>query len=401
MEPITIASLIGAGVAAAGTTANIAVSGKMNRRAERQAQKNRDFAREEREAQNQWALEQWNRENEKNLELWNIQNEYNSPAAQAKRLSDAGFSPLGAAQVSEAGSLQSAQIGGAGSNNAPSSLPNYQNPMNGIRDFASIGASLFSDFQRVQNETKATNAQVHNLGADTDYKAALALTENSLRSGKLEFLGTQIKVGNADADLKGAQKDAVLQSIAESKVKIQQMCQWMSESQAKVSLIDYQRYCMSRKIDKEVMLLGQQILLTNQQALDLQTTRADRRYLMKSQSWLNNAQTTGHDYANMVSRDYVESGQYKTDRINRGKILEQDTDTAYWRKKQAEGMTYSDFGYTVVRGLGQLNMLTSSVKDVLQGFFFLQQGKQISNSLKIQPPSSPNPQQAPYSEVYY
>lgn len=401
MEPITVASIIGGTIAAGGAVANVAATGKMNRRGERQMQKNRDFAREERELQNQWALEQWNRENDKNLELWNLQNEYNSPAAQAKRLQAAGFSPLGAAQVSDAGSLQSAQIGGAGSNNAPSSLPNYQNPMSGVRDFAAIGASLFSDFQRVQNETKATDAQVQNLGADTEYKAAVALTENSLRDGRVDFLGTQIKVGNADADLKGAQKDSVVQSIAESKVKIQQMCQWMSESQAKVDLMDFQRYCLSRKIDKEVALLGQNILLANQQALDLKLTRGDRRYLMKSQSWLNNSQTTGHDYANMVSRDYVESGQYRTDRINRGKMLEQDTDTAYWRKKQVEGMTYSDFGYTVVRGLGQLNMLTSSVKDVLQGFFFLQQGKQISNSLKIQPLSSPNPQQAPYMEVYY
>lgn len=401
MEPATIAAIVGGTVATAGTVGNIAATGKMNRRGERQMQKNRDFAREERELQNQWALEQWNRETEKNLENWNLANEYNSPAAQAKRLTEAGFSPLGAAQVSEAGSLQSAQIGGAGSNSAPSSLPNYQNPMAGVRDFASLGASFFMDFQRVQNESKATNAQVENLGADTELKAAQALTENSLRSGRVDFLGTQIKVGNADADLKGAQKDAVIQSIAESKVKIQQMCQWMSESGARVNLMDYQRYCMSRKVDKEVALLGQEILLKNQQALDLKFTRPDRRYMMKTQSWLNNAQTTGHDYSNMVSRDYVESGQYKTDRINRGKMLEQDTDTSYWRKKQAEGSTYSDFGYSVVRGLGQLNMLTSSVKDVLQGFFFLQQGKQISNSLKIQPPSSPNPQQAPYSEVYY
>lgn len=401
MEPATIAAIVGGTVAAAGSVGSIAATGKMNRRGERQMQKNRDFAREERDLQNQWALEQWNRENEKNLENWNLANEYNSPAAQAKRLADAGLSPLGAAQVSEAGALQSAQIGGAGSNAAPSSLPNYQNPMSSVRDFASIGASMFTDYMRTLNETKATDAQVRNLDADTGLKAAQALTENSLRSGRVDLLGVQIKVGNADADLKGAQKDAVIQSIAESKVKIQQMCQWMSESGARVNLIDYQRYCMSRKIDKEVALLGQEILLKNQQALDLKLTRPDRRYQMKSQAWLNNAQTTYLDYSNLVSRDYVESGQYITDRKNRGKMLANDTDTSYWRKKQMEGGTYSDFGYSVVRGLGQLNMLTSSVKDVLQGFFFLQQGKQISNQIRTQPISSPNPQQAPYSEVYY
>lgn len=415
-------SLLAASLSAAGqmtaASINATAAGEMNKRSAREARRQRKWATEERKAQNEWNLEMWNRQNEKNVEFWNMQNEknlenwnreneYNSPTAMRDRAVAAGFSPLAAigGQVSQAGSVDDAQMLSAstpeGASIGSSSLPHFENPAAGLPAAADSAARYFLDWLNLKNQTKETDAKVKNLGADTDYKSALALTENSLRSGKIEFLGTQIKVGNADADLKGAQKDAVIQSVVESKVKIQQMCQWMSESQARVDLVDYQRYCMSRKIDKEVMLLGQEILLRNQQALDLKLTRGDRRYLMKSQSWLNNSQTTGHDYSNLISRDYVESGQYRTDRINRGKILGNDTDTSYWRKKQSEGMTYSDFGYTVVRGLGQLNMLTSSVKDVLQGFFFLQQGKQISNSLKIQPPSSPNPQQAPYSEVYY
>lgn len=77
------AAIIGAGATLASGVTQAAVGGRMNRRAVKWAREqnklNQEFARE----QNQW-----------NLDMWNKANEYNSPAAQRKRLEEAGYNSV-------------------------------------------------------------------------------------------------------------------------------------------------------------------------------------------------------------------------------------------------------------------------------------------------------------------
>ena len=102
------AAVIGSGIQAAGSAANVGASlfGKKkayeynSRLQQEQAAYNRqaqERAFEQNKALSEYAydreMEQWKRENQANLDFWRMQNDYNTPAAQMSRYQAAGLNP--------------------------------------------------------------------------------------------------------------------------------------------------------------------------------------------------------------------------------------------------------------------------------------------------------------------
>lgn len=147
-----------------------------------------------------------------NWQMWHAQNDYNNPAAQRQRLVDAGLNPI----------YYGLDGNSAASGNAFSPIAAQQAPPTIPMNFDAFGDAALK------------LAQVQNLNADSDLKRSStkltdeqALTESSLRAGRLQLLGSNIKVADADSLLKGAQRkqtlasiDAMRQSMRESQVRI-------------------------------------------------------------------------------------------------------------------------------------------------------------------------------------
>lgn len=92
--PFPVAAAVAAGASLLGTGANMAQSGKLNK-------KNR-----------QWQEAMYHTQRQDALKDWNLQNEYNSPAAQMERFKAAGLNPnLIYGQTNEAGTMRSSSTG--------------------------------------------------------------------------------------------------------------------------------------------------------------------------------------------------------------------------------------------------------------------------------------------------
>ena len=110
-----------------GGVTNLIGNAMQNKAQAEEAQKARDFQREERDLQNQW-----------NLDMWNMQNEYNTPEQQMQRMVEAGINPSAAAQGisgngSTAGSVQ-------GASNGSGIKADVVNPLGGLGE--AIGNSV-------------------------------------------------------------------------------------------------------------------------------------------------------------------------------------------------------------------------------------------------------------------
>lgn len=380
------AAAIQAAVGSAASLGGALISSKsaesINKQEMANADDNRRWQTAEREAQNAWSLEQWNRENE-----------YNAIGAQIQRARDAGLSPLSVMNGANAG--EAAHLESASPASAPS-MPHLLNPgeawQRGLENAAQAGQAAFLQFQQLELAQKRTDAEIKNLEGDTAHKWSLAKTEDSLRDGRVDFLGVQIDVGKSQLVVNNAQVKSISQSIEESRRRCDQLLQWCAESRAKVSLYDWQKYCEGRKLPYEVKLLGQQILLTNQQALTEKKLRPYRVYSEQQRGY-------GMYYDNQLKFDYINSGQYKTDRINRGLLLGKQVDISHWQAKQAEGHTHSDAGFTYLRGMEQAQTFVNLFTSAFQGFMFQRIG--AASIPKTMPVSTPNPASAiPMNDVY-
>lgn len=133
-----VASIIAAGIGAAGTGATAIATSNLNR-------KTREWNEKMMKLQNDWSLEQWNRTNE-----------YNSPVNQVARMESAGLNPLYfGLDGSSANSFESAQALGWNPD-APDFNPGA----------ATIGASI-ANIPMYQKQLEKTDAEITNIQSNT------------------------------------------------------------------------------------------------------------------------------------------------------------------------------------------------------------------------------------------
>lgn len=364
------ASLIGAGVSAAGTAASITMGGKMNQKAVRQAIKTRQWQTAEREASQQWQLEQWNRENE-----------YNSPEAQKARLLAAGYSPLAL--------LNNGDLGSAAAVSAPSdpsaSIPHLENPMSGS-GIESV-SQKFLDWKKLELQSKAVDAQSRAVDADVDYKFELAKTERESRDGRITYLGVQIDLGKEMIGRTKEETRLFAQKVVNSQTEVQQMLQFMKESNARTSLYDWERYASKIMLPKQLKLLGSQILANeNLATLHHWQARTEHDLLQSRTDYSNQAA-----YQMRLNSDqaYEYNSKYmKNDLANRFIQGREATKQSQYLTRQIKGMTYSDKGYAILRGLNLTSQSIGAFTDALKGFMYQQIGNRGLNHM---PQSAPNP----------
>ena len=383
---------------------SIALGGEMNNKAVNQAKKTREWMTAEREAAQEWNRQQWEDANEWNLNEWNrewdIKTNYESPAEVAKRYEAAGFSPLAAL-----GGQSSPQLGdvasspAAGASDPSASLPQIMNPAAGLNSMAIAQGESFLKWQQLQVEQDKAAAQIDNLHGDSGYKRSLTQTENAMRSGKLDFLGVQIDCGRSNIDLNDARVREIASSMSVNEAKVQQLIQWCRQSNADINYKSWRQYCESKKLPREIVLLGAQIFGLNassEQAYESAETNRQMRPWSVARA-KSDAYSAG--YRAQQDADYYNSGQFRIDMVNRGKSLANGVDITHWQAKQMEGQTHSDEGYTYLRGVQQAKAFIDLFTGAAQGYMFQRIG--VASMPKTMPVSSPNPASAiPTNDIY-
>lgn len=137
------AAAIAGGAALAGTGANAAIQGKMNKRAVKHSK------------------EMWDKQGQRELEYWHMQNSYNDPSAQMQRLQNAGLNPhlvYGSGATTEAASVSPQKA------NQPQSLPAPNLDFSSIASTALNTRQSLANIARTEAETNAINTK--NYGVD-------------------------------------------------------------------------------------------------------------------------------------------------------------------------------------------------------------------------------------------
>lgn len=147
-----------------------------------------------------------------NWDMWNAQNDYNNPAAQRKRLTDAGLNPIYYGLDGNSA--------GAGNSFTPATAqqasPTIPNDFSGFGD----AAMKFAQIRNLEASTKK-------LESDAGLSNENAETVRQLRSGQLVLQGQQIKLNFDQHSLNTAKEkeilasvDSLRQSLDESKARI-------------------------------------------------------------------------------------------------------------------------------------------------------------------------------------
>lgn len=241
----------------AGKTAyNIYSTDRQQKRAFEEAQRARDWADGQRYQQNQW-----------NLEMWNRENEYNTPQAQFERFSKLGFSPM--AFLENQGSIPTAgSVQGASTPSAPQA--DIMSPPQVSSSFSPVQAALAwkqlqNETLRVENEGKNLEHQNRNLDSDADKKLAEASRIRALQQGEIDLQGVLIKFHGAKTKESEENQKAIIKSVEEADKRIGLLVEQAKECRARTSLTSWREFCERQKQPKEIMLLGEQILLTRMQ----------------------------------------------------------------------------------------------------------------------------------------
>lgn len=250
--------------AAAGTSA--AMGGKMNKRAQREAWRARDFQRQEREAQQAWQLQMYNRGLADQQMLRDYDNAYNSPAAQAQRMQEAGFSPLATlGQMDNTSS--SLDLNGAPS--APSdpsaAMPNF-NPV-GL-DAASIQAGFNAFSERILQEKKQ-RAEISKLDEESNAIKLEQMRKGLMFGKEFEFMGVQIDLSKAQKGLTTQQAAKTAQEALEAENNVKLIKQYVAESGARITKMDVDKACAVARLDQDARRLMQDIWLSQKQGWNI------------------------------------------------------------------------------------------------------------------------------------
>ena len=200
------------------------------------ARKARKLAREMQQKQFDWQREENERAFQRNLQMWNQQNAYNSPAAQMKRLEDAGLNPnlaygnLASGQAGSPPQLEAANV-------PQLSEAAYSNPFDSI---SQMGANLYKQHlvqmaqtasllaQSRKTEEEYNKLRIENSLLPTKMKAEIGKLLSSTELNKetknnlvvqSEMLGEQMKLVQANVDKVRTEIDGL--GIANDRAKIQ------------------------------------------------------------------------------------------------------------------------------------------------------------------------------------
>lgn len=207
----------GAAASALGTVFGAINSNRQEKMQIAENQKNRDFAREMAQYQN-----------EQNIEMWKRNNEYNTPAAQVSRMRAAGLNPalMYAGGSPAVPSVAPAMSGGNGAN-------------------GSVGGN-FAPFDALFASRSA--AEIENINADTDKKKAeTAITwsdakvRDALNAGAIDLQGVEIKLKSSQSNLTDEEIKKVAPTIENLQASTDNLKASADELRSSASLMDSQR----------------------------------------------------------------------------------------------------------------------------------------------------------------
>lgn len=158
-----------------------------------------------------------------NWDMWNAQNEYNNPAAQRKRLTDAGLNPI----------YYGLDGNSAGAGNSFTPATAQQASPTIPNDFSGFGDAAIK-FAQIRN----LDASTKKLESDAGLSNENAETVRQLRSGQLVLQGQQIKLNFDQHSLNSAKEkeilasvDSLRQSLDESKARVDNIRSEISQRQ--------------------------------------------------------------------------------------------------------------------------------------------------------------------------
>lgn len=277
-----------------------------------QNQLNKDFA--------QWNMDnitvpQFERENAEYQRRWEQDNEYNSPAAQAERMKEAGFYPTGEGFQSGGESVQ-----GISSQNAqPADLSSIMQAVNQQR---------FTDLQQAQlmSQIRKTNAEADNIKESTKTSMTFNKFAEAIYSGQVELQNGQISIQNVDKKLKRAQIKEIKKNTEKLDAEIGAVLQNTQESIARIDLMSAQK----RKYAFENALMGAQ---TRTELKRLGLMDAQISEILANVRKIN-YETSGIEIANeiqsIILRATPKNEYYKQ------KALEHEADIKYYESKDGE-----------------------------------------------------------------
>lgn len=333
------------------------------------------------------------KQREWSLDMWNRQNAYDTPAAQIQRLKEAGLSPL---SYLDNGGQMSSPIDTGSAAQIPS-MPQFSNLASAVTNGAEIGRSMYDTWLRLQNDSKRVENESIRTMSEAQYKYALTKSENAMRDGKVEFQGVTINLGKAQKSLTDKQVENLSQQIVESNERINMLRQYARESGARIDLMSWRKFCEEQKLPLEKRLLGQQVILAQQQGLDLKLTRRNRNMLLDAQREdLEQKRPYSNYLMYQQARNSSVDADMKEKYFSKYWKKHQDLDLSIKQEKalQVQGQTKSRFSYAVDRGADTVNNLLQPFTQVFQMYMFKQIGK--SKGFNMFPVSSPNPSSSPY-----
>lgn len=186
-----------------------------------------------------------------NWQMWHAQNEYNNPAAQRKRLTDAGLNPIyyGLDGNSAASGNSFSPI--AAQQASPTIPQNF--------DFVSDAAMKYAQIQNMQADTNLKNA-----GAGLDFEKAES--ERQLRSGMLTIQGQNIRLNEnyikssaKEIEKLSAEIRSINQSVEESQARIIDLRSQISQREFEKRL-RYAEYLLDRKYKNGLLTLQEKNL---------------------------------------------------------------------------------------------------------------------------------------------
>lgn len=295
ISEMAAAALIGAGVATASTGANIAMSGKMNRRAAQQAAKTRAWQTSERLASQRYQTERYNQQILDTERLRDFDNWYNSIEQQKQRMLDAGFSPMAA--LGYTGNQSSAQqMAAPGVPSDPgASLPQMFNPSGAL----SQGINDFSQFMQTYLNQEKTKADIVKAGSEADKNAAETATIDALRNGQIQLQGVEIDLKGSQKELNDKQREALAAQIVKTNTEVDVAMQYMQYMGVHMDYVKFQKWLQKQDYDLRSKEIASKIALNAALQQESGARRAgynvsnrfanltfeDRMYQVQSQRW--------------------------------------------------------------------------------------------------------------------
>ena len=189
-----------------GGVTNLIGASMQNKAQAKEAEKARNFQKEERELQNQW-----------NLDMWNMQNEYNTPEQQMQRMIEAGINPAAAAQgISGSGSTAGAV---QGASNGAGIKADVVNPLGNLGEAIGNSVNGMMAMRQGAADLELKKEQVNALNLDNQMREKdLGIKQNELdisnqtKEDRIKEVRSLADKAVADKEISEVQRDIINQT---------------------------------------------------------------------------------------------------------------------------------------------------------------------------------------------